>query len=673
MQRYAATVNNKYTVNKHIDFDISANYIRTTSANLPGTGYEATNPAQSLLQWFGRQVDMKALKDNWQQVDENGDYYNWQQEYHANPYFVAYRNTNKYVRDRVYGKSSIWYKPTDWLKFEGRLGIDHFNSDQLSKREKDPDYPDGYFRDYNRHTTEINADFIAYLNKQLGDFNINALAGANYRDYDYAIKTIGGNMLTVPGVYTVTNVVGSPLAEENHELRRSNSVYANASLGWKNQVYIDVSARNDWDSTIDDAFFYPSVSGSWILTETLPSATESGWLNFLKLRGGWAKIGSATDPYRNGSYYRAETTGMKGVALFSNPFVFPPVGLRPEMVKTWEIGLEANFIHNRLHLDAAYYQKTTTDQIMEVNTATSTGYRSMLINAGEISNKGIEIQLGADIFKNPQGFSWTATLNWAKDKSKVVELYTDPATGQALESYQIGSIWSVTNLAKPGKSWGTLTGTGYVYNDDGSIQVSNGFPVYAATQEIGDVTPDWLAGLHNEFSYKNWTLGILLDFRMGGDFFSLSQSFGGYTGIYDFTATGDIRENGVIAGKNVFTDKVFKTADGQINDVAVNAEDFFSHFYTIREMAVIDGSYLKLREAYLSYAFPKSLLAKSKYISGAKLSLIASNLALLWTHKSNLIGIDPESTYQSGNSGVGLEQNAYPAARNFGLKLGLTF
>ncbi len=673
-ERYGATINSQFKFNRYIDFDLSANYVRTTSPNLPGTAYNGNNPMQTLLQWHGRQIDMKDLKENYDQM-EQGQYthYNWQQAYATNPYWNVYKNTNKYVRDRVYGRASLWYKPTDWLSFEGRLGIDHNNSDQLSVILWSVDYPDGFFRDINRHTTEINADFIASFKKQFDDFNVNVLAGANYRDYDYAIKQIGGDNLTVPGLYTVTNVKGSVYAAENHEWRRSNSVYANASIGWRNQLYLDISARNDWDSTIEDAFFYPSFSGSWILTESFPSIVKPGGLNFLKLRGGWAKIGSATDPYRSGSYYRSEAAGMAGMTLFSNPFIFPPTGLRPEMVKTWEVGLEASLLHNRLRLDAAYYQKNTTDQIMEVNTAASSGYTSMLINAGEISNKGIEIQLSADIISNPQGFNWTATLNWAKDVSEIIELYTDPVTGDALKTYQIGSSWGVRNYAMPGNSWGTLVGTGYVLNDDGSIQVRDGMPVSQTAKEIGDVTPDWLAGFRNEFSYKDWSLGFLLDFRMGGDIYSLSQAFGPYTGIYDFTAKGDIRETGVILGKNYMEDKVFKTADGQVNDVAVNPEDFFGNYYGICEMAVIDGSYLKLREAYVTYTFSRAKLAKTKYIKGASLSLIGSNLAILWRHKSNLVNLDPESTQESGNNFVGIEANSYPPSRSIGLKLKLTF
>lgn len=674
-KRYAASVSSRFTVNPYIDFDLSANYVHTVSDNLPGNGYDGRNVMQSIGQWFGRQVNMKSLKDNWDQKDEFGEYthYNWQQEYATNPYWVVYKNLNRYTRDRMYGKSSLWYKPTEWLKFEGRLGLDHYASDQNSTVAWSVDYPDGYFRNYIRNQTEFNADFIAYYNQNFGDLNVNVLAGANYRDDRFYEKILGATSLVVPELYTVSNALGSPYVAETHLARRANSVYANASLGWKNQFYVDISVRNDWDSTIEDSFFYPSFSGSWIMTETFESLADTEWLNFLKLRGGWAKIGSATDPYKVGFYYAARANSFDGTALYYNPNTFPPTSLRPEMVKTWEIGLETSLLNNRLRLDAVYYQRVTTDQIMEANVAASSGYYGMLLNAGKVSNKGVELQITGDIIKNPKGFNWTATLNWSKDKSKIIDLYTDPVTGQALDAYTISNNWGVYNYAMPGKSWGTLVGTGFVYNEDGSILVEDGMPVYESSREIGDVTPKWLAGLKNEFSYKEWTLGFLLDYRRGGDIFSVSQMFGAYTGVYDFTAAGDLRENGVVLGQNYMTDKVFKNADGQVNDVAVGAQEFFENYYTIAEMAIIDGSFLKLREAYITYTFPKSILARTKYINNARISLIGTNLALLWTHKSNLINLDPETTMYADNEGVGMESNSYPPTRSFGLKLHLTF
>ena len=675
-KRYSAALNTHMAVNKYVDFDLSANFIRTQSDNLPVTGYNGTNPLQSLLQWHGRQIDINDLYANMDQKDEYGNYthYNWQNAYATNPYWSMYHNLNKYTRDRFYGKTSIFVKPTDWLKFEARLGFDHFDSNQFSNIEWSVDYPEGYFRDYDRRTTEINGDFIAYFTKNFGKLSVNALAGANYRDYNYGFKAVGADNLTVQGLYTTANAKGSPYVSQNHETRRSNSVYGNFSFGWDNQVYLDISLRNDWDSTLDKSFFYPSFSGSWLISETFPKLVENqAALSFLKVRGGWAKIGNATDPYRLNKYYSVVTAPFGENVLYYNPTTYPAQNLKPEMVKTWEAGIEANFLHNRIRLDAAYYQRVTTDQIMSAEISNATGYTSMFINAGKVSNKGIEISLTGDIIKNENGFNWTSTLNWSRDKSTIDELYTDPKTGQKLEAYVIGESWSCINYAIPGKSWGTLVGTGYVYNEDGSILVENGVPVYEADKEIGDVTPDWLAGWSNEFSYKNWSFGFMLDYRKGGDVYSVSQAFGSQTGIYDYTAQGNIRETGVIAGKNFMTDKVFKNADGSINNTAVNAEDFFYNFYSICEMSVFDGSYLKLREAHITYKFPQSILKKTKFIRDAHVSLVGNNLALLWVHDSNLTHMDPESTTGSGNGSVGFESNAYPPSRSFGIKVGVTF
>jgi TonB-linked SusC/RagA family outer membrane protein len=684
-KRYSMAVNTKLEVNKYIDFDLTANYTRTNSDNLPGSGYNTTNPLQSIMQWFGRQVDMKDLKNRWADKDEYGNYthYNWIQSFHANPYWIVNKNTNSYERNRFYGKSSIWFKPFDWLKFEGRVGYDHYDSNQFSKILWDTDHPKGYFRSWDRKMNELNADVIAYFNKNFGDFTTNVILGANYRDYSFVRSGLGADELTAQGIFTVTNAKGTPYTELYHQNRRSNSVYGNFSFGYKNMAYLDISMRNDWDSTIEDSFFYPSFSASWIPTETFKSLTDSNLLNFWKVRGSWAQIGSATDPYYSNAYYSVLSGAFNGTALFYNPVTLPPNGLKPETVKTWEIGTEASLFNNRLHIDAAYYSKQTTDQIMNVNVAASTGYNSMYINAGKISNKGIELQVSGDILRNPNGLNWTATLNWAKDKSRIDKLYTDPKTGQSLTAYQIGSSWSVVNYAKVGQSWGTLVGTGYIYNEDGSILVENGVPVYEEGKDIGDVTPKWLAGFGNEFSYKGWSLGFLLDFRMGGDIYSITQAFGSQTGILDYTAAGDIREKGVVLGQNHMTDKVFKTADGKINDVAVNAEDLFYNYYTICEMSVFDGSYLKLRELHLTYTFPKRMLKKTKFIKSAYVSLVGNNLALLWVHKSNVAHVDPESTKLGGdnpessvrgfNSGVGFESNTYPPSRSFGLKLGVTF
>ena len=671
-KRYNGQFKTTMEFNKYLSYDLSMDYTRTESKNLPVTGYGPSNPLQSLLQWFGRQVDINDLKAHWQDYDVDGNHYNWNSAYHANPYWTVNKNTNGYERNRLFGKTSLYIKPLSYLKFEGRLGFDYYGTKQNSVVAYSPDYANGYFRLNNQSQSEVNADFVGYFDKTFGDFSVDALAGANYRNLKWESSGLGADELTNPELYTISNVKGSAVNSMDHSWIRSNSVYGQASMGYNGMAYVDVSARQDWSSTIKDSFFYPSVSASWIPTATFKSL-QSDALSYLKIRASWAKIGSATEAYRTTAYYTSENNTFNGVSQFHLPTTHPATNLKPESVITKEIGLEAAFFQKRLTLDMAYYSKNTTNQIMNVAISRTTGYNSMLVNAGEIANKGLEIQLGADIIKN-KDWNWNVSLNWAKDKSKIVSLYQDPNTGQKLSSYTLGSDWSTYVYAIPGQSWGSIYGKGMVRNDKGEVVIdSNGLPTLQSNMKLGDVAPDWIGGLRSELSYKNLSFGFLLDMRKGGDMFSVSEMFGAYTGILDFTAKGDIRERAIVVGKDVLTNVKCVTADGKANTIGIAAQDFYESYYPNRELSVFDGSFLKLRELHLTYTFPKSMLAKTKCIKAANVSLIGSNLAILWVSSSNKSHIDPESTESNGNSGVGLESNAYPPSRSFGIKLGLTF
>ena len=202
---------------------------------------------------------------------------------------------------------------------------------------------------------------------------------------------------------------------------------------------------------------------------------------------------------------------------------------------------------------------------------------------------------------------------------------------------------------------------------------TNGRPKTVDNKKIGDVTPDWLAGWNNEFSYKNVSFGFLLDYRKGGDFFSVSQMFGAYTGIYDYTAAGNIRETGVVVGKDVLTDRQVIMEDGSENTKVISAQTWFGTYYSNKELAICDGSYLKLREFHLTYTIPQSWLQKVNWIQNAKVSLIGNNVAILWLSSRNQTKIDPESASGAGNSSVGFESNSVPPTRSIGLKLNITF
>jgi TonB-linked SusC/RagA family outer membrane protein len=692
--RYNATLSTDMTINKLLKYDLSVNYTRTESDNLPITGYNASNPMQSMGQWFGRQVDVKALEANWQTTMPNGFPYNWNSNYHNNPYWSMNKNTNSYQRDRVFGKTSLWITPTEYLKFEGRLGLDYYNSNnnpvtysgsnETLEDAATATFAGGWYRENEERQTEFNADFIGYFNKKFGKLSVDALAGANYRNLRWSTLTLGANDLTVPNLFTIANTKGSPVTSQDNVWIRNNSVYGQATLGYNEILFVDLLARNDWSSTIKDPFFYPAISASWLPLETF--GIETDVISFLKLRGGWAKVGNATGAYRTDPYFSASASTIYGVTQYSQTTEFPPAGLKPEQVVTTELGFEINFLQNRIGLDLTAYDKTTTDQIMAVAISKATGYNTTLVNAGEINNKGIEIELHGAAVKNANGFNWDIYLNWAKDVSEVVELYTDPVTGQAVQSYQLGSEWSTFVQARPGEPWGVIVGTGMLRREsDGAVIVNaGGRPRTKSGMILGNVTPDWIGGLRNEFSYKNFTLGFLLDMRWGGDIFSVSQMFGAYAGQLEFTAQDDFRENGLVLGKDFLTDEKFvkitkqdasniQNSEFAENDIVTGAQDFFESYYGNRELCIYDGSFVKLREAHFTYTLPNNMFSATSLVKGAAVSLVGNNLGILWTHESNISGLDPENSTGSGNGGVGLESTSYPPSRSIGLKLNLKF
>lgn len=691
LKRYNANINSLMKFSDLFEYDIVLNYARTESGNLPITDYNASNPMQSLGQWFGRQVDMKDLKAKWQEEMPNGYPYNWNSNYHNNPFWSMNKNTNSFSKNRVFGKTSLYYIPTSFLKFEGRVGLDYYNSrsNPITKyrsnetQEGTGKWNGGWFRLSNDDNTELNADLIGYFNKTFNQLSVNFLAGGNYRNLKWSRSIVGANTLTVPDLFTISNAAGSPFTSMDNSWIRTNSLYSSLSLGYGNFIFVDGSLRKDWSSTLRTPFSYPSISLSFLPLEAFN--VKSDIINFLKLRGGWAKVGSATGAYQIDPYFTAEPTSIKGVTQYFQARTFPPASLEPEKVETDEVGLEANMFNNRFGIDVALYNKTTTNQILEVAISKATGYDAMLVNAGKINNKGVELQLRGTPVKTSD-FEWNISLNWAKDKSKIIELYTDPNSGEPLQSYQLGAQWSTYVQARPGQAWGEIYGTGMRRTADGAVIVraNTGLPYTQTNMKLGNVTPDWLGGLRNVFSYKNLSLGIMLDMRKGGDIFSVSNMFGAYSGVLEFTALDGFRENGIVLGKDFLQDQKFVKAtkvnsedllksEFAENDVVAGAQDFFESYYGNRELSIYDGSYLKLRETFVSYDFPRRLFNESSVIKGGTLSLVGTNLANLWVHKSNIARLDPENTVNSGNDGVGLETTSYPPSRSIGLKLNLRF
>ncbi len=677
-KKYSAQLNNEYKINDKFSYDIMSNFTRTESGNLITQGYDGANPMNGLI-WFGRQVDMQDLKKNWNERDAQGNYtyYNWNSNYHMNPFYTMHNSLNSLKTNRIFGKSSLYYQPYEFLKFEGRVGLDYYHTNIFERNYYNFDHPLGSFNEIKSSNSEFNADFLANFNKQFGDFNILAIVGANYRDNQYESNSLGASGLNVLGVYTITNKIGDAVTNMDHAHNRSNSVYSQASIGWKDQLYLDATARNDWSSTITKSFFYPSASLSWIPTTSFSNLKGSA-LSFWKLRLNIAKVGNATTPYRNGNYYYAQANAFNGIAQMYKSMTYAIDNLEPESIYSWETGTEIGFLNDRIHADFTYYHKNAKKQILPVTTSNVVGFSSMVLNAGNIESKGVELQLRGDILKNENGLNWTTTINYSRDRNKILELYPQ----LNLTTYQLGWTWGIANTATVGEAWGALRSTGYDRVEDGAMKGAikvneSGLVMSKPNQIIGNVTPDYLASMRNDFRYKDFSFGFMLDFRKGGDIWSQTMSHAYTTGVAEITAANGIRERAIVAGKGVMSHERFAMSDGKggwiANTIETNAQDWFESG-GIAESYVFDGSFLKLREAYLTYTIPSHIYSKIKGIKRANVSLIGSNLALLWVHKSNTMRLDPETSGVSSDSrGVGFEQATVPSSRSIGFKLGFSF
>lgn len=654
------------------------NYVNLKNDNIPGGGYDSGNIMQSIGGWFARQVDMKALKENWETDDPNGAPYNWNRSYHNNPYWTANKLLTSRQRNRIYGNVGLNYQFTDWLSLLGRVGTDYSHEvrkNSRADRSKDVT-PGGDFWQQTRTYSETNADLILTANKQLNaDHRVGGSLGGNYRRNTYQYQRIEANELTVPDLFTISNVKGSPSVGMNDQEKITNSVFGAINYSFRDWLFVDATFRNDWSSTLPEnewSYFYPSVSLGWIFTETF--GISRNVLSFAKIRASWAQVGNDTDPYQTMATYVGQDP-FGAVTPFRFSRQLPPLGLKPELTTSFEVGGDFRFFMNRIGLDVTYYNAVTTDQIMAVDIAPSTGYNSMFLNAGEIQNSGVELSLNGKIFQSNDGFNWDIVVNWAKNTNKVNKLYVDPETGDELEAYQISTSWgSVAVEAVPNGTYGVIKGGAYVRDDNDNITISAaGYPMKVAAQEIGNITPDWFGGVNNMLSWKGINLSFLIDFRKGGDVFSVTHWFGAYAGISQATVDGDpyslpatagktIREGGIIA------DGVLE--DGSQNTTVVAAEDYFANYWNLHEPSIIDGSFIKFRELVIGYDIPMNNVP---VIQALNVSLVGRNLGMLWKHKSNDINIDPETGFGANNGGMGLEQYQLPAVRSLGFKIGVKF
>ncbi|PVD52108.1 SusC/RagA family TonB-linked outer membrane protein [Terrimonas sp.] len=690
----------KNTINFGATYNITPKLIATASANYSkidgkgryGTGYSGRNVNQNFRQWYQRNVDIKEQKEAYFRNRQNITW-NWKDPsteagtvpiYTDNYYWTLYENYEKDTRSRIFGNVQLDYKITDWLSILGRATLDSYTQFMDERIAVGSQGTPGYTR-YDLSFSERNYDLLANFDKNIGaDFNVKALVGTNRRrsTYTYLGQATSGGLI-VPGLYSIANSKGTvPNPTEYYQPKAVDGYFGGLTLGYKETLILDGTFRRDRSSTLPEnsnAYNYYAVSAGWIFSKHL---SQLNWLSYGKVRLNYAEVGNDAAWGALRDTYD-QPTPFGSTILFSVPGTKNNENLVPERTKSREIGLEAAFLNNRLGFDITYYKTNTHNQIIPVSVSTATGYNSKYVNAGNIENKGIELSVFVTPVKT-RDFSWNINLNWTKNTNKVVELFKDES-GNEITNIQLGSFQGGVSInATVGQPYGTIQGKTYMMIDpkdasslivwDGvSPRVVNASGFYrtttTTTNVFGSYNPEWIGGIYNTFKYKNFSLGFLIDARKGGKVWSLDMYYGlNYTGIYPESA--GLNENGKSIrttddGGGVILDGVL--ADGSKNTKRV-ALDANQAGFAASDFAY-DASYVKLREAVLTYSFPQGLFKNASVIKGVDFSIIGRNL---WIIHKNLPYSDPEENLSAGNI-QGMQSGAYPTTRTLGFNLNVKF
>lgn len=669
-QKTTGLLSGQLQVNSQLSTSAVLQYTRNNAKNRAGTGY--LNSILEQFFWFGRQVDIHALRD-WRKggAVNNGPAnreFNWNYNYHNNPFYIQEGNEVTDSRDRFIVQGSATYKFLDWLSASLRSGSDifrfginqQFDAAFLNAAFVNPSYNGGFafINDYqNEHNTELRLD----ANRNLGgDFSVMAMVGGNVRREQYQATSTQTTGLTVAGIYNVSNAAITPTLGQRIDRRQVNSVFGSASATFRGFWTVEGTARNDVSSTLpagENSYFYPSVATSLILTEALPM-TKNRWLAFLKIRGSIAEVGNDAAPYQLQTTFAGNSNKFGGRSQFTLGDQLLEPNLKPEITRSNELGLEASFMDGRATFDFSWYDKNTRNQIYLVPVSPTSGYAQKLINAGRMENKGIEALLSVTPVQLAD-FTWTSTVNYGRNRNRVAEL----APGVDRIVLGNGLFGDVRLEAKVGQPYGAIWGGGYRRDAQGRILTRRGFPVRADTFVYhGSIQPDWTGGFSNTLTWRNVSLSALLDIRRGGRIMSYTNYVGSYSGVLKETLYGrevDWDKPGVVVnGIDITT--------GQPNTTRLTSEDYHQGLFGNVEPFVYDASYTKLREVRLGYEVPQRYLGRLR-VGALSVALIGRNLAL-WTDVPN---IDPEFAYSSGTF-QGIEY-AFPGnTRSVGINVRLT-
>jgi TonB-linked SusC/RagA family outer membrane protein len=670
-------ISGTYQISPKLVASATSNFSVVSGLGRYGTGYDGLNVNQNFRQWYQTNVDIMEQKDAYFRNNKNVTW-NWSDPssaaglkpiYTDNYYWTRYQNYQNDTRTRVFGNAMLNYKPTDYLNILGRITMDSYDEFQEERiAVGSTDIPE-YSR-YDRHFEEINYDLISNFDKNLtADINLKALAGLNLRkSLNRSIFAATNGGLIVPGLYSIANSKGTVSApSENYNPREVFGLFGGATLTYKDFLTLDGTVRQDKSSTLpveNNAYLYYAGSASWLFSHHLE---DLPWLTSGKLRANYATVGNDA-PWGSIKNVYDQPAPFGSTILFSVPGTQNNPGLKPEQTISKEIGLEMAFMQNRFGFDLTYYHTNTLDQILPAAVSTATGYNSTFVNAGNIENKGFEVSVYANPIKTPD-FSWNVNVNFTRNRNKVLSLYNESQNLQ-LASFQGG----VTLNATVGEPYGILKGRTWKFVNGEKLVKANGYydMTTTTTNNIGNVNPDWIGGVNNSFRYKNVTFSFLIDVKAGGSIFSLDQYYGAATGVLAESALlndlGKPSRNDLADGGGVIVPGVL--ADGSKNTKRVgNDYGIFGYYRNPQHAFIYDASFVKLREANLTYSLPRAIVAKLGGVKGVDLSVFGRNL---WLIHKNIPYSDPEENLSAGNL-QGYQSGAYPTTRSVGFNVKLLF
>ncbi|MEP3089791.1 MAG: TonB-dependent receptor, partial [Nonlabens ulvanivorans] len=655
----------------------SINYVNSASDNRPSNGYGSENVNYSLVAWGPRSLNIDNLRNYWQPGLEGVQQYSFNYTFFDNPYFILNENRNSFGRDRLYGNVSLTQQLTSELTATVRTGMDYSNEKRRFLRSYSTNrFRNGAYAEHDVTYREINTDFLLNYKNQFDDITFDASIGGNRLSQTASTTQVQTTSLAQPGIFSLNNAASPIESFGFRSEKRINSLYAFAKAGYKNFLYLDITARNDWSSALatpftadNTSFFYPSVSTSFILSNVvdLPKV-----IDFAKIRASYAQVGNDTDPYQTQGTFISQTP-VNAQPTFTNQDFIPNQNLRPETTSSVELGFDMRFLKQRLNVDFTYYNAVTSDQILSLPIGISSGFSQQVVNAGSVRNTGVEVVLNA-IPVRTDDFQWSSTVNFATNRAIVEDLPQDEgrltlAYSRVYDS-QDQTVW---HQVEEGGRIGDLYGTGYLRNENGDfvLTADGRFIADPELKKLGNYNADFTMGFNNSFTYKNWDASFLLDWRQGGILVSRTLALAAVGGQLEETANRP--DAGIVANGVVNTG----TADNPVyvqNTTAVSAESYYRQFYdrNHEENNVYDASYLKLRQFSIGYSFDLNKGALGLFNDGAEMrvSLIGRNLFAF----SEIPHFDPEQLAVQGQGFVsGVEDMSYASTRSIGIKAGIQF